>query len=433
MGEAGTGLVLADIPEDSILDIPRDQTKPRRKRIIMGASGVVALLLITLGLSRLKPAAPSVERSTLWIDVVKRGQMLRQVRGTGTLVPEVIRWIPSATEGRVEKILILPGTPVKANTVILELSNPEVVLAQQDAGLQVKSAQADFVSQKVRIAGQRLDEESRLATLEADYNQAAREAQMNEKLFTDGLVSNLVLENSRGRTKELGKRLEIEKKRLEMSTDSVEAEIAVQRASVEKVQALSAVRRQQAEALRVRAGIDGVLQQVPVEVGQRVAPGATLAKVAQPLRLKAELKIPETQAKDIVIGQPASIDTRNGIVAGRVARIDPAVQNGTVTVDVALTGQLPQGARPDLSVDGTIELERLENVLSIGRPAFGQEKSTVGMFRLEPDGKTAVRVAVKIGRGSVNTVEIVDGLKEGQQAILSEMSRWDGFDRIRLE
>ena len=399
----------------------------------MGAAGVLALLLITLGLSRLKPAAPSVERSTLWIDVVKRGQMLRQVRGTGTLVPEVIRWIPSATEGRVEKILILPGTPVKANTVILELSNPEVVLAEQDAGLQVKSAQADFVSQKVRIDGQRLDEESRLATLEADYNQAAREAQMNEKLFTDGLVSNLVLENSRGKMKELGKRLEIEKKRLEMSTNSVEAEIAVQRASVEKVQALSAVRQQQAEALKVRAGIDGVLQQVPVEVGQRVAPGATLAKVAQPLRLKAELKIPETQAKDIVIGQPASIDTRNGIVAGKVMRIDPAVLNGTVTVDVALTGPLPNGARPDLSVDGTIELERLENVLSIGRPAFGQEKSTVGMFRLEPDGKSAVRVPVKLGRGSVNTVEIIDGLKEGQQAILSEMSRWDGFERIRLE
>ena len=415
------------------MDIPRDTRKPRRRRILIAGAGALALLLVTLGLRRLKPAAPTVDRATLWIDVAKRGEMLRQVRGTGTLVPEVIRWIPAATDGRVEKILVLPGTAVKADTVILELSNPDVTLAAQDAALQLKSAEADFISQKVKIEGQRLDEEASLATTEADYSQAARERDMNEKLFADGLVSNLVLENSRGKVKELAKRLEIEKKRVDMSAESVAAQLASQKVAVEKVQALSAVRRDQAAQLKVRAGIDGILQQVPVEVGQRVAPGATLAKVAQPDKLKAELKIAETQAKDILAGQPAEIDTRNGIVAGVVSRIDPAVQNGTVTVDVAIRGALPKGARPDLSVDGTIQLEKLENVLSIGRPAFGQEQSTVGMFVLEPGGKFASRVPVKLGRGSVNAVEVLDGLKPGDQAILSDMSRWDGFNRVRLE
>jgi len=428
----GTGIVIA-VLEGSPMDIPRDTTKSKRRRVILAAAGGLALLLVTLGLRRLKPAAPTVDRATLWIDVAKRGEMLRQVRGTGTLVPEVIRWIPAATEGRVERILVLPGSTVKADTVILELSNPDVSLASQDAALQLKSAEADFITQKTRIESQRLDQEATFATLEAEYNQAVRERAMNEKLFTDGLVSSLVLENSRGKVTELTKRLELERKRLDMSHASVEAEIASQRMTVEKVQALSGVRRDQAGALKVRAGIDGVLQQVPVEVGQRVAPGATLAKVAQPDRLKAELKIAETQAKDILPGQPAEIDTRNGVVAGVVSRVDPAVLNGTVTVDVAIRGTLPKGARPDLSVDGTIQLEKLENVLSIGRPAFGQEQSTVGMFVLEPGGKFAQRVPVKIGRGSVNAVEVLGGLKEGDQAVLSDMSRWDGFNRVRLE
>jgi multidrug efflux pump subunit AcrA (membrane-fusion protein) len=308
-----------------------------------------------------------------------------------------------------------------------------VTLASQDAALQLKSAEADYISQKVKIEGQRLDEEANLATTEAEYNQAAREREMNEKLFADGLVSHLVLENSRGKVTELAKRLEIEKKRIAMADESVDAQIASQKTAVEKVQALSAVRHDQAGQLKVRAGIDGILQQVPVEVGQRVSPGATLAKVAQPDRLKAELKIAETQAKDILAGQPAEIDTRNGVVAGIVSRIDPAVLNGTVTVDVAIRGALPKGARPDLSVDGTIQLEKLDNVLSIGRPAFGQEQSTVGMFVLEPGGKFASRVPVKLGRGSVNAVEVLDGLKAGDQAILSDMSRWDGFNRVRLE
>jgi HlyD family secretion protein len=415
------------------MDIQRDTRKPRRRRIVMAAAGALALLVVTLGLRRLKPAAPTVDRATLWIDVAKRGEMLRQVRGTGTLVPEVIRWIPAATEGRVEKILVLPGTAVKADTVILELSNSDVSLASQDSALQLKSAEADFISQKVKIEGQRLDEEASLATIESEYNQASREREMNEKLFADGLVSHLVLENSRGKVTELAKRLEIEKKRVAMSDESVGAQLASQKTAVEKVQALSAVRHDQAAQLKVRAGIDGILQQVPVEVGQRVAPGATLAKVAQPDRLKAELKIAETQAKDILAGQPAEIDTRNGVVAGVVSRIDPAVLNGTVTVDVAIRGALPKGARPDLSVDGTIQLEKLDNVLSIGRPAFGQEQSTVGMFVLEPNGKFASRVPVRLGRGSVNAVEVLDGLKAGDQAILSDMSRWDGFNRVRLE
>ncbi len=415
------------------MDIARDVRKPRRKRIILGVAGGVAVLLVTLGLNRLKPAAPSVDRGTLWIDTAKRGQMLREVRGTGTLLPEVVRWIPATTEGRVERILVYPGTRVEPGTVILELSNPDVALAAQDAALQLKSAEADFISQRVTIEGKKLDQQATLASLEAEYNQAAREAAMNEKLFQDGLVSNLVLQNSRGKTKELFERLEIEKQRLAMSGDSVQAQIAAQKTQVEKVQALAGVRRQQAASLRVTAGIRGVLQQVPVEVGQQVAPGATLAKVAQPERLKAELKIAETQAKDILPGQLASIDTRNGIVPGKVYRVDPAVQNGTVTVDVALEGDLPKGARPDLTVDGTIELERLTNILYIGRPAFGQERSTVGMFRLDADEKFAVRVPVQIGRGSVNTVEITGGLKEGDKAILSDMSRWDGFDRVRLQ
>jgi HlyD family secretion protein len=415
------------------MDIQRDTRKPRRRRIVIATAGALALLAVTLGLRRLKPAAPTVDRATLWIDVAKRGEMLRQVRGTGTLVPEVIRWIPAATDGRVEKILVLPGTAVKADTVILELSNSDVSLASQDSALQLKSAEADFISQKVKIEGQRLDEEASLATIESEYNQASREREMNEKLFADGLVSHLVLENSRGKVTELAKRLEIEKKRVAMSDESVGAQLASQKTAVEKVQALSAVRHDQAAQLKVRAGIDGILQQVPVEVGQRVAPGATLAKVAQPDRLKAELKIAETQAKDILAGQPAEIDTRNGVVAGVVSRIDPAVLNGTVTVDVAIRGALPKGARPDLSVDGTIQLEKLDNVLSIGRPAFGQEQSTVGMFVLEPNGKFASRVPVRLGRGSVNAVEVLDGLKAGDQAILSDMSRWDGFNRVRLE
>jgi HlyD family secretion protein len=415
------------------MDIPRPSPARRRRivRSLYAAGGLVAIAAITLGLSRLKPAAPAVERSTVWVDTVKRGPMLRQVRGLGTLVPEEIRWIPAITEGRVERILVKPGTMVKRDTVLLELSNPELDLQALDSDWQLKAGEAEYINLKVRLESQLLDQQAGTATIQAQWHQARLQADADEELARSGLVSDLTMKISKSRTDELANRLEIERKRLDISTESVKTQLAVQEARVEQLRALARLKRGQVQALRVRAGIDGVLQQLPVEVGQRIAPGATLAKVTQPTRLKAELKIAETQAKDILIGQAASIDTRNGVVPGRVSRIDPAVLNGTVTVDVAIEGTLPKGARPDLSVDGTIELERLDDVLYVGRPAFGQEQSVVGLFRLE-NGGGAARVQVKLGRSSVNTVEIVDGLKEGDQVILSDTSAWDDFDRLRL-
>jgi HlyD family secretion protein len=400
-------------------------------RIAYGGGGLVAILFITLGLSRLKPAAPSVERGSVWIDTVRRGPMLRQVRGLGTLVPEEIRWIPAQSEGRVERILVKPGTPVKENTVVLELSNPQLDLEALDTSWQLKAAEAETVNLRVRLESQRLDQEASTATVEANQKQARLQADADEALSKEGLVSDINLKMSQSRATEMTTRLEIEKKRLEINTEAVEAQLAVQEARLAQLRALAALKRRQVEALRVKAGIDGMLTQMAVEVGQQIAPGATLAKVTVPGRLKAELRIAETQAKDIQLDQVASIDTRNGIVAGRVMRIDPAVENGTVKVDVSLEGALPKGARPDLSVDGTIELERLADVLQVGRPAFGQEQSTVGLFRLQAGGE-ANRVQVKLGRSSVNLVEIVEGLNEGDQVILSDTSAWDAFDRIRL-
>jgi HlyD family secretion protein len=417
-----------------VVDIarPSQAGRKRAKRIAWGAAGLIGILFITLGLSRLKPAAPSVERGSVWIDSVRRGPMLRQVRGLGTLVPEEVRWIPALSEGRVERILVKPGTPVKADTVLLELSNPQADLDALDASWQLKAAEAEYVNLKVRLESQRLDQEAATATVEANQKQARLQADADEALSGEGLVSSLNLKISQSRSEEMTTRLEIEKKRLEMSAESVEAQLAVQKARLEQLHGLATLKRKQVEALRVRSGIDGMLQQLPVEVGQQIAPGATLAKVTVPGRLKAELRIAETQAKDIQLDQKASIDTRNGIVEGRVMRIDPAVQNGTVKVDVALTGALPKGARPDLSVDGTIELERLADVLQMGRPAFGQEESTVGLFLLQPGSSEAARVQVKLGRSSVNLIEILEGLKEGDQVILSDTSAWDAFDRIRL-
>jgi len=420
-------------PVEVELDIARPSQAGRKRllRFAYAGGGLVAVLLITLGLSRLKPAAPTVERGSVWIDTVRRGPMLRQVRGLGTLVPEEIRWIPALTEGRVERILVQPGTAVRRDTVVLELSNPQLDLAALDVTWQLKAAEAETINLKVRLESQRLDQVAATATVEASQKQARLQADADEALAHEGLVSDLNLKISQSRALELTTRLEIEKKRLEINTEAITAQLAVQEARLEQLRALSALKRREVEALRVRAGIDGVLQQLPVEVGQQIAPGATLAKVTVPGRLKAELRIAETQAKDIQLDQVASIDTRNGIVPGRVIRIDPAVQNGTVKVDVALEGALPKGARPDLSVDGTIELERLADVLQVGRPAFGQEQSTVGLFRLQ-DGGEASRVQVKLGRSSVNLVEIVEGLNEGDQVILSDTSTWDAFDRIRL-
>ena len=416
------------------MDVPRQINKRSRAiaRTLYGVGGVTVLAAITFGLSQLKPAAPSVPRATVWVDTVKRGPMVRQVRGLGTLVPEEIRWIPAATEGRVERILIKPGSAVKPDSVLLELSNPELENAADDAAWQLKAAEADYTTLKVRLQSQLLDQKAAFATVQANARQAKLQAAADAELATHGLISDLALKMSQSRADELDTRQDLDRQRLEIAAESTQAELAAQAARLEQLRAQAALRRNQVRQLRVRAGIEGVLQQLPVEVGQRAAPGATLAKVTVPGRLKAELKIAETQAKDIQIGQPASIDTRNGIVKGQVSRIDPAVLAGTVTVDVALTGPLPKGARPDLSVEGTIELERLNEVLYVGRPAFGQEQGVVGLFRLADEGKGAIRVQVKLGRSSVSTVEILAGLEAGDQVILSDTSAWDAFDRLRL-
>jgi HlyD family secretion protein len=417
------------------VDILREDLseKRRKKRIVMAAAGAGAILLITLGLSRLKPAAPTVEKSTVWMDTVKRGPMVRQVRGPGTLVPMEIRWISADTEGRVERQVILPGTPVKPDSVLLEMSNPVLEREALDADSQLRAAQAELANAKARAGRDMMDQEAEAASVRSDYHQALLQAETNEGLYKEGLVAGLTLKLSKVRAEELATRNAIEERRLAVVADSARAQIAVEEAHVEQLKALSALKRAQKDNLHVRAGISGVLQELPVQVGQQVEPGTTLAKVAEPTKLKAQLKIAETQAKDIQIGQPASIDTRNGIVAGRVVRIDPAVLNGTVTVDVALEGELPQGARPDLSVDGVIELDHLKDVLYVGRPAFGQEKSLIGLFRVNEDGDEATRVKVRLGKSSVNTVEILEGLKPGETVILSDMSAWDAYDRVRLK
>jgi HlyD family secretion protein len=418
------------------MDIPRpeaDRVRRQRKRVAYWAGGGVLLLLATLGVSRLKPAAPSVERSTVWTDTVKRGRMVRQVRGLGTLVPEETRWIPAQTEARVERIVVYPGTAVEANTVILELSNPEVESAAREAESELQAAEAQLSELRTRLQSQRLDQEAAAARVEAEYQQARMQRAADEELAKEGLLAELTLRLSRVTDEELAKRNALEQKRLAMADDLSEAQLTAQRARIGQSRSLAELRRGQVEALHVRAGIDGVLQQVPVEVGQRVTPGTNLARVAQPDRLKAEVRIAETQAKDVQLGQSVSIDTRNGVIAGKVSRIDPAVRNGTVTVDVALEGSLPKGARPDLTVDGTIELERLEDVLYVGRPAQGQGDSEIGLFRLTPGTNEAIRTRVSLGRASVNTIEVLAGLQEGDEVILSDTSAWDAYDRIRLD
>jgi HlyD family secretion protein len=417
------------------MDVQRSPSVARNRkirRILYGAAVLLGVLVVTLGLSRLKPAAPTVERATVWVDTVKRGSMLRQVRGLGTLVPEEIRWIPATTEGRVERIVVKPGTTVTPDTVILELSNPQLEQEAQDAELQLKAAEAEFANLKVQLQNELLSQQAAAATVQADYSQAKLQAEVNEELAKQQLVSDLINKQSKVKAEELKTRYEIEMKRLASNSESAQARLAVQQARVDQLRALAHLRKSQLSALRVRGGVSGVLQQVPVDVGQRVTSATNLARVADPNRLKAELKIAETQAKDVQIGQKASVDTRNGVVEGHVVRIDPAVQNGTVTVDVIMDGELPKGARPDLSVDGTIELERLNDVLYVGRPAFGQEQNQVGLFKLVDGGAGAVRTPVKLGRSSVNTIEILSGLQVGDQVILSDMSAWDAFDRIRL-
>ena len=419
------------------MDIARPASVAQAKktrRIAFIVVGILAVAAVSVALSRLKPAAPTVERATVWVDTVKRGPMLRQVRGLGTLVPvdEARRWVPASTQGRVEKIVLRPGAQVTPDTIVLELSDPNVQQALNDAEQQLRGAEADYNSLKARLDADTLNQRSQAAIVNADKVNAQTEREMNEGLAKDGLVSNLVLRQSVVRAESLKTRDSIETERLKVSEASAAAQLASAQALIDQRRSNYNLRKSQVDLLRVRAGMTGVLEQVPVDVGQQVAPGANLVRVADPTRLKAELRIAETQAKDLAIGQVASVDTRTGIIPGKVIRIDPSAQNGTVTVDVALEGELPKGARPDLSVDGTIELERLDNVLSVGRPAFGQEQSTVGLFKLDAATGEASRAQVQLGRSSVNTIEILGGLKEGDQVVLSDMSAWDQFDRIRL-
>jgi HlyD family secretion protein len=416
------------------MDIQRKDAGRRKmiRRIAWLTVVVVTVPLITWALSRMKPAAPTVEAATVWVDQVKRGPMLRQVRGLGTLVPIDVVFIPAQHEGRVEKVALRPGVNVRPDTVLLVLSNPDLELAKNDLEWQVKQAEANYTDLKVRLESQVLDQRANLARVQSELTQAKLTKDRDEQLAKLGLKSDLEVKLSVARYQELASRFEIEKKRIEIFTESVNAQLASQRVTIEKLKAAYELKKQQVQQLIVRAGTEGVLQQMAVEVGQRVTPGTQLAKVAQPWKLKAELKIAETQAKDIAIGQVAQIDTRNGVIPGRVIRIDPAVVNGTVTVDCSLEGELPPGARPDLSVDGTVEIERLADVVYVGRPVFGQANSLITLFKLEADGKHASRVQVRLGRSSVNTIEILEGLQVGDRVILSDMSAQDGRDRIRL-
>lgn len=419
------------------MDIARPDLKrqKRRRQLIALTGGILALAGVTIGVSRLKPAAPEVERGTVWTDTVKRGAMLRQVRGLGSLIPsqEFTRQIPAETEATVVRILKLPGSLVKPDTIVAEMSNPQVEQAALDAKLQLKAAEAEYQSLRVRLQSDLMNQKAGAATVTSDYTQAKLQADTDKALFDLGVISGLTYKNSRSKADELSTRNNIEGERLDINEKAIASQLAQQQTKIDQMRALAELKQKQLEDLKVRAGIEGVLVDLPLQVGQHVLPGAMLAKVIQPNHLMAELKVAETQARDVQIGQPALIDTHNGTVAGSVQRVDPAVQNGTVTVDVKITGELPEGARPDLSVDGTIDLERLEDVLYVGRPAFGQENSTISLFKLDRDGREAVRVPVKVGRASVNSIQVLEGLHEGDTVILSDMSRYDNTDRIRLE
>ncbi|HEX9421714.1 MAG TPA: HlyD family efflux transporter periplasmic adaptor subunit [Pyrinomonadaceae bacterium] len=417
------------------MDIKRSGKAKLKKRIRSIAFIVIGLTAvggITFGLTKLKPAAPTLDRSTAVIDTVKRGQMLREVRGIGTLVPQLVRYIPAPADGRVEKTPVQAGVEVGYDTVIVELSNPQMEQEAMDAEFQVKAAQADEESLRTRLESESMTQKSAIAGINSEYSQAKLQLDTDEVLGKQGLIPDLLLKISRMRVQELSNRLKVEQQRLTVSGKSVKAQINAQESRVQQLRALAKLKRDQVDALRVRAGTSGVLQQVSVQVGQQVTPGFNIARVADPASLKAELKIAETQIKDVKLGQPVAVDTRNGIIQGEVQRIDPAAREGTFIVDVSLMGPLPVSARPDLSVDGTIELERLDNVLHISRPAFGQGQQTVGLFRLNPDGQEAVRTQVMLGRSSVSTIEIVNGLKEGDRVIISDTSAMDSYNRIRV-
>jgi HlyD family secretion protein len=416
------------------MDVVRPTSVARNKkikRIVIAFLVLIAAAGVTFGLSRMRPAAPSVDRATVWIDGVKRGEMLRQVRGIGTLVPEEVRWIPATNDGIIEERRARAGDTVKADTIILVMSNPDVKQRAIDAALQLKGAEADLANLRAQLQTEIINQQSQQAGVESEYNRAKLDDEANQELLKDGLIADVIVKKSQESVRELASKNEMEKRKVAVNSQSADARINAQQARVDQLRTAYQLRVQQMDELNVRAGAPGVVQQVPVEAGQRVSPGTILAKVAEPGRLKAEVQIAETQVKDVAIGQIASIDTRNGIIAGQVIRIDPAAVNGTVKVDVQLNGEYPKGVRPDLSVDGTIDIERLTSVLYVGRPAYGQAETTVGVFKLTANGE-ATRVQVKLGRSSVNQIEIVDGLKEGDQVILSDMSNWESFDRVRL-
>ncbi len=417
------------------MDIARPDMKRKkiRRLIIYVVVALVSIPLVTYALHSLKPAAPSVDKATVWTDTVKRGPMLREVRGLGTLVPVTIRLIPAVTDGQVVERYLLAGTPVKAETVILQLSNPELQQTALDAEYQLKGAEAGYNNLKAQLQNQLMDQKAKAAGVRSQFHQAQIQEETNAELFKLGLISDVIMRTTKVAAEELDKQNDIAEKQVDTFANSIDAQLAVQQAKVDEQRALADLKKQQVEQLRVRPGIDGVLQELDVEVGQKVTQGTVLARVAQPTHLKAQLKIAETQAKDVQIGQKASIDTHNGIISGHVTRIDPAVVNGTVTVDTSLEGALPSGVRPDLSVEGTIEIERLADVLYVGRPVHGEADSTVGLFKVSADGSEASRVQVTLGRTSVNTVEIKKGLQIGDTVILSDMSAWDNFDRIQLK
>jgi HlyD family secretion protein len=417
------------------VDIVRPDVKRKKniRRIAYGIGGLIVAVIITGALARLKPAAPTVDSATIWKDTVKRGPMLREVRGLGTLVPETIRVIPAATDGQIERRYLLPGMPVKADTIIFDMTNPELQQTTLDAEYQLKGAEAELNNLKAQLQNQLMDQRAKAAVIRSAYHTSLLSKETNEKLQALGLVSDLIVKTSQVQAEELGKQNELAEKQVDTFANSIDAQLAVQQSKVDQQRALYELKKSQLERLHIRPGIDGILQELDVDVGARVTQGTALAKVAQPTQLKAALKIAETQAKDIQIGQKASIDTHNGIIPGHVIRIDPSVVNGTRTVDVKLDGALPQGAVPDLSVEGTVEIERLTDVLYVGRPVHGEAHSTVGLFKVVNDGSEAVRVQVELGRTSVNTVEIVKGLQIGDSVILSDMSAWDNFDRVQLK
>ena len=422
------------------MDVKREGVAKQKliRRIVWGILGLGAVGGLSVAVARLKPAAQTVESATVWMDTVKRGPMLRQVRGLGTLVAEETIVIPSVTEGRVTRRWLLPGAAVHPDSIIVSLSNPELDQQALDAEFQVKMAGARLDDLKVKLETDTLTQKADLARVEKDAVQAKLRFDRDEKLFNEGLLIDLTYRISKSDSEQSLSRLDIEKQRYGMRSQSVDAQIALLATEIEKLRAMADLKKSQVEQLKVRAGVEGVLQEVPAEPGQRLPAGAVIAKVAQPKRLKAQLKIPETQAKDVTIGQLVEVDTRSGIIPGRVWRIDPAAKEGTVTIDVQLTGPLPPGARPDMSVDGTIEVERLTDVIFVGRPASGQPDTQMKLFKLDPaspDGKTgeAVQVRVEFGKASVNTIEVKQGLQPGDKVILSDTSDWDSHDRIRLK